>query len=254
MIRIVTIEDEINANEYLLSLLQKLAIPHELKGHHDSIKAAVNYFQNNNDYDLVFMDIQIADGISFEIFNHVSITKPIIFTTAYDDYAIDAFKVHSIDYLLKPIHIEDLRKSIDKYHLVIEQNEPPLTKTIYKMIDSLNKPRKNRCLVKKGGHFEYVNVEDIALVASEDSITFLYTFENKRYIYAKTIEQLFMELDPNDFFQINRSQVVNIRTVKEIHPFLNQRLKLKLSLLPVLDREYVVSRKRISAFKEWIDR
>ena len=113
--RVVTIEDEVNAYEYLLSLLKKIDTNIEVTTHLDSVKSAVNYFQENNDYDLVFMDIQIADGLSFEIFNHVELRKPVIFTTAFDQYAIDAFKVHSVDYLLKPIHIDDLKSSLDKY-------------------------------------------------------------------------------------------------------------------------------------------
>ena len=252
--RVVTIEDEINAYEYLISLLKKIDSDIEVISHHDSVKSAVNYFQSNQDYDLVFMDIQIADGLSFEIFNHVELSKPVIFTTAYDQYAIDAFKVHSVDYLLKPIHLDDLKSSLDKYKNLYNSEKNIQTGELRNILDNYNKPRKNRCLVKKGGHFEYVNVSDIAYVSSDNSITFLYTMEGTRFIYSKTVEQLYQELDHNYFFQINRSQLVNIEAIKEIHPFLNQRLSLKLSVPIAENHDFIVSRQRHSSFKEWIDR
>ena len=252
--RIVTIEDEINAYEYLISLLKKIDSKFEVIAHHDSIKSAVNYFQSNEDYDLIFMDIQIADGLSFEIFNHVHLQKPVIFTTAYDQYAIDAFKFHSIDYLLKPIHLDDLKSSITKYRELYDSSREGLLPDISQMLSKFNRPTKNRCLVKKGGHFEYVNVADIAYVCSENSITFLFTMEGNRFIYAKTVEQLYLELNQDQFFQINRSQIVNIDAIKEIHPFLNQRLSLKLGIPVPEDRDFIVSRQKLSVFKEWVDR
>lgn len=250
---VVIIEDEINAFEYLRSLLKKIDAGISIKAHIDSIRSSVNFFQSNNDFDLVFMDIQIADGLSFEIFNHINLTKPVIFTTAYDQYAIDAFKVHSVDYLLKPIHFDDLKQSIDKYHSFFNSAENHDSRVIAEMLERFHKPKKNRCLVKKGGHFEYVNVEDIAYVISQDSMTFLFTKTGMRYIYSKSIEQLFDELDPASFFRINRSQIVNSHSVKEIHPYLNQRLKIFLNVQHSAEHEFVVSRKRMTAFKEWMD-
>lgn len=252
--RIVTIEDEVNAYEYLISLLKKVELNIEVAAHHDSVQGAVNYFQNNDDYDLVFMDIQIADGLSFEIFDHVNLKKPVIFTTAYDEYAIDAFKVHSIDYLLKPIHIDDLKRSIQKFHKFYDKNDSSVSVEMIHMLSKMSRPKKNRCLVKKGGHFEYINVEDIAHVNSEESITFLHTLAGNRYIYSKTVEQLFNELDSDYFYQINRSQIVNSAAIKEIHPFLNQRLKLVLNTPKSTNFEFVVSRQRLAPFKEWMDR
>ncbi len=252
--RIVAIEDEINAFEYLVSLIHRVEPNSEVCAHLESIRSAVNYFEQNNDYDLIFMDIQIADGLSFEIFNHVSIKKPVIFTTAYDEYAIDAFKVHSVDYLLKPIHFEDLKSSIHKYREMYARQEVVVSQDLVSAFNQISRPRKNRCLVKKGGHFEYVNVPDIAFVNSEDSITFLHTLNGNRYIYSKTVEQLFQELDTDVFFQINRSQIININAIREIHPFLNQRLKIILNGPKGDDYDLVVSRKRTPPFKNWIDR
>ena len=252
--RIVVIEDEVNAYEYLVSLIKRIEPDSTVSAHHESVRSSVNFFENNDDYDLIFMDIQIADGLSFEIFNHVTIKKPVIFTTAYDEYAIDAFKVHSVDYLLKPIHLDDLKNSMQKYHEMYSPQDAVISKDLVNAFTQISRPTKNRCLVKKGGHFEYVNVEDIAFVNSEDSITFLHTNTGSRFIYSKTVEQLFQELDSELFFQVNRSQVVNINAIKEIHPFLNQRLKVILKSQKNDDDGLIVSRQRTTPFKNWVDR
>ena len=162
--KVVIVEDEINAFEYLKSSLTKIIGDLEVVQHLESIKASVNFFQSSEDFDLIFMDIQIADGLSFEIFNHVSVKKPIIFTTPYDQYAVHAFKVHSVDYLLKPIHIDDLTKSIEKYRSLYKASSVDTSDKLLEMMSQLNKKKKNRCLVKKGGHFEYVSVIDLSLI------------------------------------------------------------------------------------------
>ena len=252
--RVVIVEDEINAYEYLSLLLGKLDDEIEVIAHHDSIYASVNFFKSQPEVDLIFMDIQIADGLSFEIFDHVQIEKPVIFTTAFDEYAVDAFRVHSVDYLLKPILLEDLQRSIDKFkRLHSGEASSVVPSDLSTMIQKMTRPKKNRCLVKKGGHFEYVNVNDIAFVRSEDSMTFLFTQNGDRFIYSKTVEQLFNELDEREFYQINRSQIVSAKAIKEIHPFLNQRLKLLLNTPRTDDFEFIVSRQRMASFKEWMD-
>ena len=252
--RVVIVEDEINAYEYLSLLLGKLDDEIEVVAHHDSIYSAVNFFKSQPQLDLIFMDIQIADGLSFEIFDHVTIDKPVIFTTAFDEYAVEAFKVHSVDYLLKPISLDDLRRSIDKFkRLHSGESRFSASTDLSDMIQKMTRPKKNRCLVKKGGHFEYVNVNDIAFVRSEDSMTFLFTQNGDRFIYSKTVEQLFNELDDREFYQINRSQIVSAKAIKEIHPFLNQRLKLLLNTPRTEDFDFIVSRQRMASFKEWMD-
>lgn len=252
--KIVIIEDEKNAREYLIKLLIDVAPDAEIVEQLDSVKSAVNFFATNPTVDLVFLDIQIADGLSFEIFNYVDISAPIIFTTAYDQYALEAFKLHSVDYLLKPIMPEDLKQAILQYKNYWQQENKESSDGISELIKTLKQPPvKQRCLVKKGGHYEYVNVKDIAFINSSDSLTFLHTFEGNRYIYTKTLEQLYHELDKTLFFQINRSQVLNSSAIKEIHPFLNQRLKIMLNTPVKNELEFIVSRKRMANFKEWID-
>lgn len=248
---ILIVEDEINAYEYLESLLTKLRPNYSIAGHLDSVEDTINWLENNDPPNLIFLDIQLSDGISFEIFNHISVNAPIIFTTAYDQYALQAFKLNSIDYLLKPIEKEALEFALIQF----EQQSPAQRNNRAQMdtlISGLIQEKKNRCLIKKGSHFEFINVEKIAFVHSEDSLTFLYTSDGKRHLYTKTVTGLSQELDSKTFFQINRKQLININAIQKIHPFLNQRLKIELNpCVPGVD--LVVARNRMMEFKNWVD-
>jgi len=248
---ILIVEDEINAYEYLESLLLKLRPKYKITAHIDSVEDTINWLEHNDLPDLILLDIQLSDGISFEIFNHISINTPIIFTTAYDQYTLQAFKLNSIDYLLKPIEREALEFALIKF----EQQSPNQRKNneqIETLITGLIHEKKNRCLIKKGSHFEFINVAEIAFVHSEDSLTFLYTSDGKRHLYTKTVAGLSQELDSKTFFQINRKQLININAIHKIHPFLNQRLKIELKpSVPGLD--LVVARNRMMEFKNWVD-
>ena len=251
--KIAIIEDEINAYEYLVRILSKVESNIQVVKHCETIKASVNYFQSNPDIDLVLMDIQLADGISFEIFNHTKIEAPIIFITAFDNYAIDAFKLNSIDYLLKPVDEEDLSRALSKYHQYFDEPQININSLIESIQTGRPAKRKHRFLVKKGNHFEYIDVQDVALVASEDSITFLFSIDGHRHIYSKTLEYLIAELPEDHFFQISRNAIVHIRSIKEIHPFHNQRLLVKLDNKLERELQLIVSRGRVSNFKEWVD-
>lgn len=250
--KVIIIEDEINAFEYLKSILLKIDKEIEILEHLDSVQDSVNYLSQAPSPDLIFLDIQLADGLSFEIFNHVKISAPIIFTTAFDQYAIDAFKFNSIDYLLKPIHLDDLKKALDKYKDHHARQEVDLSSQLKTLLGDFNRKKKNRCLVKRGNHFEFVDVVDIAFVHSEESITFLHTKDNRRHIYADTVEGLMSSLDPYEFFQINRHQIIRISSIQKIHPHFNQRLKLELNL-PSGEIEFLVSRSKLKLFKAWVD-
>ncbi|MEL6389613.1 MAG: LytTR family DNA-binding domain-containing protein [Bacteroidota bacterium] len=252
---VAIIEDEINAYEYLATTLRRIDPSIHIDAHHDSIYGTLTYLSTQPKLDLIFLDIQLADGMSFEIFSHVDVEVPIIFTTAYDQYAVDAFKLHSVDYLLKPIHSDELRSALDKYHRHYEgkkEGGPDLSGVLDALKD-LRRTVKKRCLVRRGNHFEYVDVQDVVLIYSEDSITFLHTRDGSRYIYNRTIDRISQELDPDQFFQINRSQIINHRYISKIHPYLNQRLKLALQPEHDVDLDLVVARGRVSTFKEWID-
>ena len=250
--KILIIEDEINAFEYLKSMLSKVKPQMEILAHLESVEEAVNWLFENEQPDVIFLDIQLADGLSFEIFKHVEVKSPIIFTTAFDQYALDAFRVNSIDYLLKPIHIDELKRALtkfDQHQLVIHQN---LSSRLNAIFEQLSPTKKNRCLIKKGSHFEFINVSHIAFVNSEDGLTFLHTFDQKRHLYGHPAKYLMEQLDDTIFFQINRGQIININAIQKIHPYFNNRLKLELSVLtkPI---ELVVSRPKIQNFRTWID-
>lgn len=253
--KVLIVEDELNAFEYLRRVLLQVEPRAEVLANTDSVSATLDYLHTDGgQLDLIFMDIQLSDGLSFEIFQHREVVTPIIFTTAYDEYAIEAFKVHSVDYLLKPILQEDLKKSIDKYHRLYttDGKSQVSSPNINQVIQSFARQKKNRCLVKKGGHFEYIDVSDIAYVHSEDSITFLHTQDGSRHIYSKSIEALYEELDDKNFFQISRSHIVHVNSIDKIHPYFNQRLKLSLKQVSASE-EIVVSRHRVSDFKAWLD-
>jgi len=229
--KILIIEDEINAFEYLKSSLEKLQPTIGILAHLESVEESINWLYQNTPPDLIFLDIQLSDGLSFEIFKHVAVQSPIIFTTAFDQYAIDAFKVNSIDYLLKPIHIDDLQRALNKFQQQQKNTQLDLSDQIQSIYRKINQQKKHRCLVKKGNHFEFINISDIAYVNAEDGYTFLHTFEGQRHLYANSVEGLMDMLDTTIFFQINRGQIINIDAVQKIHPYFNQRLKLELQAL-----------------------
>lgn len=247
----IIIEDEINAFEYLQTILKKLKPNLNVLCQLESVEDSVNWLHQNEHPDLIFMDIQLSDGLSFEIFKHVPIQCPIIFTTAYDQYAIDAFKVNSIDYLLKPIHINDLEKALDKFARQ-HQIKSNLSAKLDEVFQRLNTNKKHRCLIKKGNHFEFINISDIAYVNSSDGLTFLYTYQGKQHLYTNTIEGFFALLDSAVFFQINRGQIININAIQRIHPYFNQRMKVELQI-PTKDIDLIVSRSKVPSFKTWID-
>ncbi len=252
--KIAIIEDEINAFEHLSRLLQQIDTDIVVDKHCESIKTSVIYLSAQPQIDLIFMDIQLADGLSFDIFDHISLDIPVIFVTAYDTYAIDAFKVHSVDYLLKPIRKEDLQKAIEKFHSFFQgvksQNISELLESL--QLGGLN--NKKRCLVKRGNHYEYIDINTIAFVHSQDSITFLYTMDGQRWMYGKTVEQLIQNLSSQMFFQISRRTIVHIQSIKEVHPYMNQRMVVKLHKGLGRDFQLLVSRGRATAFKKWLDK
>ena len=247
------VEDEINAFQYLEASLKKIDPAIQVLAHLESVEDTVNWLLDNPAPDLIFLDIELSDGRSFEIFEHIDVQAPIIFTTAYDQYAIEAFRQNSIGYLLKPIHIDELRRALDKYNrLRPAPAEAALPAQLQAVFRKLNQQKKLRCLVKKGSHYEFINIEDIACVYSEDSLTFLHTFQRQRHLYTSTVEGLMGSLDEQAFFRINRGQIVNINAIDKIHPYFNQRMKLELSV-PVDGVEFLVSRARVGAFREWVD-
>ena len=248
--QILIIEDEARAANQLKNLLKTLGFDYQLLGIIDTVEDSVDWFQKNSTPDLVFMDIQLADGISFEIFQKTKVECPIIFTTAFDQYAIRAFKVNSIDYLLKPIQQDDLQQAMDKFG----RSKQQLTlnpETLQNFLAEIQ-PTKQRegILVKEGDGFAQLLISDLLYVFSEESITFGVT-EQKRFIIEETLDQLHPSLDQSKFFRINRSQIVSKRAILKIGKYFNHRLKLTLQ--KGKDMEFIVSRQKTNDFKNWMN-
>lgn len=247
----IIIEDEKPSARLLQRKLQKLAIEMDTMLH--SVEEAINWFQNNPHPDLIFLDIQLSDGLSFEIFDVVDIKSAIIFTTAYDEYALRAFKLNSIDYLLKPIDEEDLEVAINKFKARQPKSEPMSLdlEMIKKMLVSPEaKSYKKRFTIKTGQHLKMINIEDVECFYSENKGTYLHTIDNRDYLLEGTLEQLETELDPKDFFRVSRKFIVPMKTIKDIVVYSNSRLKL---ILPTYkEDEVIVSRERVNDFKNWI--
>lgn len=249
--RVVIIEDEQLAAEklerYLLKYDTKIIIVTVL----DSIEASVKWLQENSDeYDVVFMDIQLTDGLSFEIFQRVNIHKPVIFSTAFDEYAVDAFKVNSIDYILKPITFTDVSKAMSKLKQM--KNLFADKEAIDQVTELLTKKKiKDRFLVRLGNHIHSIKVEEIALFYAEGRTVYLVTNEQKKYIIDYKLEDLSHVVDEESFFRVNRSFIVHINAIKDVVVYSNSRLKITPKVK--LDKEIVVSRERVSNFKKWFE-
>ena len=247
--KVVGIDDENLALEKLARYLLKYDSSLEIVVTLSSIKESVNWFEKNTDYNVVFMDIQLTDGLSFEIFNQTKMTKPVIFTTAFDEYAIDAFKVNSIDYILKPITFTDVSKAMNKLKMLQNVYAPI---NIEKVVDSFEKKKiKNRFLVRLGNHIHSILSEDILLFYAEGRTVFLVTNEHKKFIIDFTLEELYQLLDLQLFFRVNRSFIVQINAIKDVVIYSNSRLKIRVS--KTFEKEIIVSREKVSSFKKWFE-
>ncbi|HVU94871.1 MAG TPA: LytTR family DNA-binding domain-containing protein [Puia sp.] len=267
---VLIIEDEKLAAERIALLLKQVDPATRIVATLESVGACLRFFQEQAEpVDLVLMDIHLADGSAFEIFQQVRIDIPIIFTTAYDDYAMDAFKVLSIDYLLKPITLEALTRSIGKMRLLqansISQSPvenrstatgiflpPAATKASVTAVPTMRRPYKSRFLGRIGQKFAFVPATDTALFHAENRIVQLIAADNTRYLVDHTLEDLETMLDPTAFFRINRSIIVHAKAIESVRPFVNHRLRLFLKP-PVRWDDIIVSRERVADFKKWAD-
>jgi len=249
--KVTIIEDEVLAIEkltrYLFKYDNKIEIVHTL----GSIQEAVPWIESCQDeIDLLFMDIQLTDGLSFEIFDKVKIIKPVIFTTAFDEFAIDAFKMNGIDYLLKPVMFTDLSGAMKKLSALkaMFSKENDLNTVIKKIAE---KQHKNRFLVRLGNHLNSVKTEDISFFNADGRDAYMITNAGKKYIIEYTLETLEELLDVRSFFRVNRSFIININAIKDVLVFSNRRLKLILNVN--YDKEIIVSRERVQDFKRWFE-
>jgi DNA-binding LytR/AlgR family response regulator len=250
--KVLIIEDELPAARRIEQLIRQQRSQVEVLAVIDSITEAVKWFAQNPAPELILMDIHLADGLSFDIFQSIQIQSMVIFTTAYDQYAIRAFKVNSIDYLLKPIDALELKSALDKYDQMRGQTSSFDYSMLNGMLDSLkNRNYRERFLVKFGNAFTYIQAQEMRFCYAEDSLVFTRLADGKKYSLDHTLEQLEQLLNPIHFFRINRKILLHIEAVDKIHPYFNNRLKLELQPSPGF--EIVVSRERVQDFKNWID-
>ncbi len=247
---VLLIEDELPAARRLEKMLNKLRPGIQISGPLESIEESVEWLKLHPAPDLLFLDIQLSDGLSFEIFREIQITQPVIFTTAFDEYALQAFKVNSVDYLLKPIDEKELEAALRKH----EQNSRPTQNSLplEELIRQILPPAyKTRFLLKKGHGMIPVTVEDIAYFFASEKMVVMHTHKKETYILDQTLDQLEKELDPSKFFRANRKFLISATAVTELRTSFNGKLRLMLKPQPDEDEIYV-SRERAADFKNWL--
>jgi two-component system, LytTR family, response regulator len=253
--RVVIIEDEVPAAEKLERYLQKYDPAIEVIARLNSVKDSIEWLSNNQESaDLLFMDIQLIDGLSFQIFQQVHVKKPVIFTTAFNEFALDAFKVNSIDYLLKPLTFTDLAASLKKLEGLREQLKPvsdQQERIQQAFLDLRPKEYKNRFMVKLGEHIRSITIDQISLFFADGRDVYLVTNQNRKFIIDYTLEALEDILDPKLFFRLNRTFILHINSIKDVLVYSNSRLKITLN--QEFDREIIVSREKVGDFKSWFD-
>lgn len=251
--RILIVEDEPQAAERLSLLLTQTLPQSEIVARLDTVKRSVEWLQSGA-VDLIFMDIQLADGLSFEIFEQVPVKAPVIFTTAYNEYALKAFKVNSIDYLLKPVDGDELNAALTKWQTLTAQPAAPakMMESIAYAMQMLTKKYKERFVVKVGEHLRALEVSEIGFFFSQEKTTFAQTADHRKHILDFTLDQLDELLDPRHFFRINRKYIVSMPAIVDMVSYTNSRLKLKLRGTD--DNDIIVARERVQEFKDWLDR
>jgi len=249
---VIIIEDEKPAARRLSRMLSGLNIEVQTMLH--SVEESINWFQNNSHPDLIFLDIQLSDGLSFEIFEEIEVKSAIIFTTAYDEYALKAFKLNSIDYLLKPLDEDELKVAVDKFkenqtkQSDVKVNIDDIRKLL---INPVDRKFKKRFTIKVGQHIKIIHVDEIECFYSENKSTYIHTNSNRNYLIDHSLEYWQEQLNPEQFFRVNRTFIVHINAIKDIISYTNSRLKIILH--SYTETEIIVSRERVKEFKNWID-
>lgn len=251
--KVLIIEDEAPAFRRFQKILEEVQPGIEIIEVIDSVEESVKWLRTHKAPDLIFMDIQLSDGISFEIFDQVKITRPVIFTTAFDEYMLKAFKVNSIDYLLKPIKVEDLAHSLQKFKAMkaaFGQELDPDLNTLISRIKIDDRKHKSRFLVRQGEKLISIETNDIAYFQSRNGVSHLVTKEDKKYIMDQTLDELSQHLNPEKFFRANRQFLIHFCTIKSVRKYYKGKLIIELTL-PTTD-SLTVSSERASIFKEWL--
>lgn len=254
--KILIVEDEELAVKKLQKTLLSIDRMVEVVGVTDSIKSTVEFLKQNAAPDLILMDIELADGQSFEVFNMITVKNPVIFITSYDEYALKAFKVNSVDYLLKPVQKDELEAALNKYKELnvsdTSSNNSSDINNLIKELQSKLQPKefRKRFLVKQAQKLVSIEVEDIAYFYSDGRLNFFKTRDNRKFVVDYTMDELSDMLDPEKYFRISRSFYVSVDSIDQIHDYFGNRLLLNLT--PALDKEALVSREKVMDFKKWM--
>jgi len=251
-VKYLIIEDEKLTADRLAKMVKTIKQDYTLLATLNSVSSAVNWLSKNLHPQLAFFDIQLGDGISFEIFEQAKIDFPVIFTTAYNEYALKAFKVNSIDYLLKPVNEKELEAAIEKFENTRSAPSSIDPSQIATLISQLSSNHKTRFLVKVGEHLKMINCSNIAFFHSMEKATFICNTEGRDYAIDHTLDQIELMVNPSEFYRVNRSCIIGINSIRDIVAYSSSRLKI----VPIVktDEDIIVSRERVSSFKEWLER
>ncbi|HXB08214.1 MAG TPA: LytTR family DNA-binding domain-containing protein [Puia sp.] len=248
---VIIIEDEIPAAGRLTRMLQDLNMGIGVVATLDSVESSVSWLRqaSADACELIFMDIQLADGLSFSIFQQVALTTPVIFTTAFDHYVLKAFKVNSVDYLLKPIDVAELKQAVEKYRTLYRG--AGLAEKIERLVLEMSPAKyKERLLIRRGQQLHYLKTASTAHCHADGKLCYATDFNGNSFLLDNTLQELEGILPPRQFYRVNRQLLVNIEAIKKVHTFLGGRLKLELH--PATAADTIVSRERVSSFKEWM--
>lgn len=252
--KVLILEDEALSAKRASQLLTEFDPSIEVIETLESIEDAVTWLRHNPEPDLMLLDIHLSDGLCFNLFERVSVKSPVIFTTAYDQYTLQAFKINSIDYLLKPLDKDELNNALSKYQTLMQDRKSISSFDIQRIkqtIQSLSKKYKNRFLVKFGDTILFKNINEVAYFFADDKVVYLVTNEGRKYLIDYNLESLEEILDPQLFFRINRKLIVGIDAVQKVKTLLNSRLQVYLK--PVFDQDMYVSKEKSPEFKVWLD-
>ncbi len=253
--KLLIVEDESPALSRITKLLKEIDSRIEIIATADSIEAACSAFEQHTDFDLALMDIELADGQSFEIFKRTHVYCPVIFTTAYDEFALKAFKVNSIDYLLKPIDKIELIEALEKFKSIQTIKPSALLQqqmeTLLQQLKPVQAGYKNRFLIKTGTKLISIPIDDIAYFHAADKLVYLHTHKNDKYILDQSLDELIRVVDPTLFFHLNRQFIVHVNSIKTVNAYFNGKLKVEIA--PIINEEVLVSREKASEFKKWLD-
>lgn len=252
MIKVLILEDEDAASKRLQKLVSEILTDAEFLSVIISVKQGIEWFTANKKPDLIFADIQLSDGTSFDIFKQVEVKSPVIFTTAYDAHALNAFKLNSVDYLLKPIKKNELNNAIEKFKTVYFSGKKDNNNNLQELLQALQKPQqyKQRFVLRIGEHMKIIEVPDIAYFYTENKANFIITKDGKRYLSDNNLDQLESLLDPKLFFRINRQFIIGYASIAEMFTYSKSRVLLKLN--PPTKFDTIVSTERSASFKTWL--